>query len=320
MATKEIQENLAIVFKEVVSVVNYIKSSPLNTRLFRALCDEMGSELSGLLFHSTVRWLSRGKMLERGATLRKETHAFLKEQNHELADRFRDDEWIAKLLFLADVFSHVNQLNSSMQGKEKLFFDVLESIDAFKGKIKLWMHRMKSGRLAAFPGLNLFVEEKDINLGVILPIFLEHLNTFLSELDRYIPSNDYCRIFNWVRNPFQVSALEVHSNMDCIAEKLLELQSRQMWKDKFKKASLTQFWANVQSMEPSLSDLCKQAATALLPFPTTYLCESGFSTLTMIKTKYRNRLQPEDDIRCALATIIPEFDKLVKQVQGQDSH
>ena len=134
-------------------------------------------------------------MLERVATLREETHAFLKEQNHELADRFRDDEWIAKLLFLADVFSHANQLNSSMQGKEKLFFDALESIDAFKGKIMLWMHRMKSGRLAAFPGLNLFVEEKDINLGVILPTFLEHLNTFLSELDRYIPSNDYCRIY-----------------------------------------------------------------------------------------------------------------------------
>ena len=128
-----------------------------------------------------------------------------------------------------------------MQGKEKLFFDVLESIDAFKGKIRLWIHRMKSGKLAAFPGLNLFVEEKDLNLGIILPIFLEHLNTFLSELDRYIPSNDYCRIFNWVRNPFQVSALEVHSDMDCIAEQLLELQSRQMWKDKFKKACLTQF-------------------------------------------------------------------------------
>ena len=115
LATKEIQENLAIVFKEVVSVVNYIKSRPLNTRLFRALCHEMGAELSGLLFHSTVRWLSRGKVLERVATLREENHAFLKEQNHELADRFRDDEWIAKLLFLADVFSHVNQLNSSMQ-------------------------------------------------------------------------------------------------------------------------------------------------------------------------------------------------------------
>ena len=96
LATKEIQENLAIVC------------------LFRAFCDEMRAELSGLLFHSTVRWLPRGKVLERAATLREETHAFLKEQNHELANRFRDDEWIAKLLFVAHVFSHVNQLNSFM--------------------------------------------------------------------------------------------------------------------------------------------------------------------------------------------------------------
>ena len=97
--------------------------------------------------------------------LLEETHAFLKEQNHELADRFRDDEWITKLLFLADVFSHVNQLNSSMQGKEKLFFDALESIDAFKGKIKLWIHRMKSGRLAWFPRIELICGRERYQFG-----------------------------------------------------------------------------------------------------------------------------------------------------------
>ena len=69
-----------------------------------------------------------------------------------------------------------------------------------------------------------------------------------------------------------------------------------------------------------LSDLWKEATIALLPFPTTYLCEAGFSTLALVKTKYRNQLQPEDDLRCALTTIIPDFDKLVIQVQGQGSH
>ena len=34
LAAKKIQEDLAIVFNEVVSVVNYIKSRPLCTRLF----------------------------------------------------------------------------------------------------------------------------------------------------------------------------------------------------------------------------------------------------------------------------------------------
>ena len=181
------------------------------------------------------------------------------------------------------------------------------------------------GKLAAFPALNLFVEEKNTDLSGIRRIFLEHLNTFASELDQYIPSHDYCKIFNWVRSPFKVSALEIHSEMDCIAEQLIELQSRQMWRDKFKIVSLTQFWADVRWKEPNLSDLWKEATIALLPFPTTYLCEAGFSTLAMVKTKYRNQLQPEDDLRCALTTITPEFDtpefdKLVIQVQGQGSH
>jgi len=45
------------------------------------------------------------------------------------------------------------------------------------------------------------------------------------------------RTFNWVRSPFEVSELselQVHCEMNYIAEQLIELQSRQLW-------SLTQF-------------------------------------------------------------------------------
>ena len=125
------RKDLAIVFKEVVSVVNFIKSRPLHTRLFRVSCEEMGAEYNGLLFQSNIRWLSRGKVLERVANLRDKISTFLKEQKHEFVDLFSDDKWIAKLLFLAIFFSHVNQLNGSMQGKDKNILDVTESIDAF---------------------------------------------------------------------------------------------------------------------------------------------------------------------------------------------
>ena len=54
LAVKEIKEDLAIVFKEVVSVVNFIKSRHLNTRLFCVLCNEMGAEHNKLLFHSNI--------------------------------------------------------------------------------------------------------------------------------------------------------------------------------------------------------------------------------------------------------------------------
>ena len=310
LAAKEIQENLALFFKEVASIVNYIKSRPSCSCLFRVFCDEMEAEHSGLLYRSIIHWLSRGKVLERVANLRNKVSAFLKEQKHELSDRFSDNKWIAKLLFLADFFSRLNQLNTFMQGKDKIFLNVSEDIIAFKARMELWMHRIEHGKIAAFPALNAFVEE-EFSLHNICQIFPEHLSSFLFELDRYISSHDYNRTFNWVRCPFEVSALQVHPEMDCIAEQLVELQSQQLWRNKFKTVSLTQFWAEVQLKEPNLSDLCWQKIKSLLPFPTTYLCKAEFSALAMIKTKYRNQLQPEDDIRCALATIDLNFDKLV---------
>ena len=225
LVAKEIKEDLAIVFEEVVTVVNYIKFFPQHIRLFRVLCNEMGTEHNEFLFHSNVCWLSQGKVLERVANLRYRISIFLKEQKHDLVDRFSENILIAKLLFLADFFSHVNQLNGTIQEKQRIFLDVAESFNAFKAKMKLQMHRMETGKLAAFPALNLFVEEKNIDLRGICPIFFEHLTTFVYKLDRYIPSQNYSLIFSWVRTLFEVSTLEVHSQMDCIAEQLIQPQS-----------------------------------------------------------------------------------------------
>lgn len=70
----------------VVKVVNYIKKSALQTRLFASLCEASGEEHSALLYHSEVRWLSRGSVLARVFKLRKAIHKFLVGQNHtELA-------------------------------------------------------------------------------------------------------------------------------------------------------------------------------------------------------------------------------------------
>ncbi|KAJ4447799.1 hypothetical protein ANN_09807 [Periplaneta americana] len=52
--------------------------------------------------------------------------------------------------------------------------------------------------------------------------------------------------------------------------------------------------------------LSKKAILILLPIVSTYLCETGFSVYTSIKTKYRNRLDAEPDMRLQLSNIKPE--------------
>ena len=56
---------LAEVLQIVIECVNYVRNSSVKHRILKDLCNEMGLEFEVLLYHSNVRWLSRGKVLNR---------------------------------------------------------------------------------------------------------------------------------------------------------------------------------------------------------------------------------------------------------------
>jgi hypothetical protein len=66
--------------------------------------------------------------------------------------------------------------------------------------------------------------------------------------------------------------------------------------------------------------LAKKALSALIPFATTYLCESEFSALVSVKTKARNRLDARHDMRLALSKTVPRISALTHRKQQQLSH
>jgi len=53
LATKKLSMKLNDVLCEVVKIVNYIKGSAVNLRLFALLCDDMQADYRQLLFHSS---------------------------------------------------------------------------------------------------------------------------------------------------------------------------------------------------------------------------------------------------------------------------
>ena len=67
--------NVSAIFEnflnEIVNVVNYIRGRAKKHRMFMKLCEGMEASYKGLLFHSEVRWLSRGRVLSRVFELRK---------------------------------------------------------------------------------------------------------------------------------------------------------------------------------------------------------------------------------------------------------
>jgi hypothetical protein len=62
LAPKKIAPKLNKVLQEAVTVVNFISSRALNSRLVSKLCKAMGSDHDKLL-HAEVRWLLGGRVL-----------------------------------------------------------------------------------------------------------------------------------------------------------------------------------------------------------------------------------------------------------------
>ena len=116
------------------------------------------------------------------------------------------------------------------------------------------------------------------------------------------------------RNPF---IHKVEDVPEAIQEEFTELTNDSFAKDEFHSCKLEEFWVKMQHCYPRIGI---QALNILVPFSSTYLCECGFSALLTIKSKARNRLHVQSDIRCALSTTLPDIEKLVAKKQGHPSH
>jgi hypothetical protein len=115
IAAKMLPVPLQSVLDEVVKIVNFVKSRPLNSRLFSVLCQEMGSDHISLLLHTEIRWLSRGVF-----ELHDELRTFL--------ISLSDESWVAKLAYLSDIFYNSNELNREMHGKDETIFSTTDKI------------------------------------------------------------------------------------------------------------------------------------------------------------------------------------------------
>jgi hypothetical protein len=86
----------------------------------------------------------------------------------------------------------------------------------------------------------------------------------------------------------------------------------------FLNKDICDFCLTVKIEYPVVAEL---AVRVILPFATSYLCESAFFALTYIKSKYRTRLADDEaDLRAALSDIEPRFDLLCSKMQAHPSH
>ncbi|MBN3320475.1 ZBED5 protein, partial [Atractosteus spatula] len=141
-----------------------------------------------------------------------------------------------------------------------------------------------------------------------------NLESLQKDLCKYFPKSD--NTFEGIRNPFTMSVQTLSNNLShSEEEQLLELASDGYLKTKFEQNTLTSFWLDVNSIYPALSE---KAVKYLLPLPTFYFCEVGFSLLVGMKTKKQNRLTDmEPQLHLKMTNIDPNISTLTSSQHKQ---
>jgi len=78
--------------KDVVKIVNCMRSRALNCREFKNFLSEIDSEQGDIIYFTDVRWLSRGKVLKRVFGLKNEIFEFTVSKGKQF-EQLNDSEW-----------------------------------------------------------------------------------------------------------------------------------------------------------------------------------------------------------------------------------
>lgn len=184
-------------------------------------------------------------------------------------------------------------------------------------KLELYQRRVQAGDVSTFTQLS----EKLVNNKQEKITFensvVQHLTAVIDSLQQYFPNMDSRESYSWILRPFP-TCVDIFKDEDVSAKvEFLGLRENNSLKVDFQNDKLSTFWRKAAAEYPIIAD---RALKMLIPFATTYRCETGFSTLVTLKTKARNRLNVEHDMRCALSETEPNIVKLANAKQFQPSH
>lgn len=317
---KEMKE----IMDSVTKLVNFVReNSSLQHRLFRTFLEEMSAEHKDLLLHNDVRWLSKGRVLERVCDLHGELVSFLSsltsQKAHELLAFLTNNEEMSSVCFLSDIMSHLNSLNLQLQGKNHTVADMYEAIEAFQAKLGLLERDIRDRKLH-FPRLRQHCEKNDMREDPAMTRFVTNLAGNFKE--RFENTRRLSHdILLFLREPFVVSpdgqwTSEAKKLLPSIDEaslqmEVLEMKTSEVLKAHHQETGLTEFWINVDS--DRFRNTRSIAMLLLTIFPSTYICEASFSAMNCLKNQARNRMSDEhlgECLKIATTEYRPDFRKI----------
>ncbi|KAK1897136.1 General transcription factor II-I repeat domain containing protein 2A [Dissostichus eleginoides] len=214
--------------------------------------------------HTEIRWMSRGKCLERFFALRAEIPVFLEDtiqcDTSAYCAKLRNTDFLLDMAFLADITSHLNHLNMRLQGRCQTVSDLYAHMNAFVTKLTLFKDGFSADRpnLAHFPSC-------------------EEMRKDAPECEKTLPK--YRADIETLQQQFKKRFQDFHT-----MQPRIELFTNPL------SAAIIEQPPELQLEMCELQDFALSMASM---FGSTYICESNFSMMKHIKSRERNRLTDE---------------------------
>lgn len=300
LAAKSRSTTLHDVMNRVIKCINYIKARPKCKRLFRKFCQDSSADHVRLLFHTEVRWLSKGNSLQRFMELFDELKEFLGEDQNMRELSTLDEK--AFVSYLADIFGKLNSLNTRLQGRKVTLLDAKTKIFGFIKSLELCKTNVGAKNFGQFDWL-----KKSKVSDNAVKVISEHLDALINDFSRRFSDLKDFVIPSWLGQPFLVDVAEVEVDLQ---DELAELQCDQSMETMFESKGVLG-WLNESIRSSYLKTSCR-AADVLIHFPSSYLVECGFSVVNNLVSDKRNRLEitKRGDLRLKLTHLMPRIKAL----------
>lgn len=323
--------NMKEVMDIAMKIVCSIRARSLQRRLFRAHMEEAEAEHTDLLLHTDVRWLSRGRFLERFRDLLPEIKEFLKQNEYAEYSQLDDEQWLLDLAFLTDITALLNELNLELQGKNKNVINMISSVNAFKSKLQLLSTKLQRQDLRYFQHMNSELDRQGKTTGQLNSArYIEQVQSMSSEFDKRF--TDFALVepvATYLCFPFatNIDAENIASKIGSLFQMettALENEILSLQNDIHMKSRATmgqEFWELL--LEEKYPNIRRCAFYISACFGSTYLCESAFSHMKIIKSKYRSSITDDHLLAClrlATTCYCPDYEKLAASSQCQVSH
>ena len=177
LCAKVLPSELMSCLNKIIKIVNVIKTSALNSRLFARFCEDVCSKHKCIFSHPEVRCFSRENMTRMAFELRYELFTFFREKNHEFKEDLENDEFISRLTYLSDIFQALNLINLSFQGSSSNIAVFISKLEAFIRELDVWTKKVKSKQFGMFRLLTTLSVEPNNKLSQEIEDHLKLLQT-----------------------------------------------------------------------------------------------------------------------------------------------